>query len=225
MRVTLNTADFERKLNGLVEYSFGFLDGIEKGKTVFLDRLGKETIYALYKYIDANAKMNPTALHHIYEWYQTGSPGARLYDFDYTVSNIGLKINSRFKQSKSISHNSNVPFYNKAQIMEKGITMHIAPKKSDVLAFEVDGEQIFTRKPVTVSNPGGENVQGSFEKTFDEFMLKYFKQSFLRASGLYEYISNPIAYKRNVAAGVRMGRSKGIQTGYQWIANATIGVE
>jgi hypothetical protein len=203
----------------------GFLDGVENGKRVFLKNLGAGTIQAMAAYVDVSAKGNPNALHHVYEWYQTGSPSARLFDIDYTVSNLGLTFNSKFRQSRTLKEDSNVPFYNKASIMENGVPVTITPKKSSVLVFEQGGETIFTKNPVTVRNPGGDYVAGSFERTIDEFILKYFKQSFLRASGIYDYIKKPVLYKKNFKAGSKIGKSKGVDTGFRWIANAKIGVE
>jgi hypothetical protein len=203
----------------------GFLDGVENGKTVFLKNLGAGTIQAMAAYVDVSAKGNPNALHHVYEWYQTGSPSARLFDIDYTVSNLGLTFNSKFRQSRTLKEDSNVPFYNKASIMENGVPVTITPKKSSVLVFEQGGETIFTKNPITVRNPGGDYVAGSFERTIDEFILKYFKQSFLRASGIYDYIKKPVLYKKNFKAGSKLGKSKGVDTGFRWIANAKIGVE
>jgi hypothetical protein len=225
MRIVTNSKQFESQMNNIVKYSIGFLDGIERGKTVFLKNLGAGTIQALAAYVDVSAKGNPRALHHIYEWYQTGSPSARLFDLDYTVSNLGLSITSTFKQSRTLKEDSNEPFYNKASIMERGIPVTITPKRSSVLVFEEGGNTIFTKNPITVRNPGGDEVQGAFEKTVDEFILRYFKQSFLRASGIYDYIKKPVLYKKNIKAGSKLGRSKGIDTGFKWIANAKIGVE
>ena len=225
MRVTTNLKQFESQMNNIVKYSIGFLDGVENGKTIFLKNLGLGTIQALAAYVDVSAKGNPRALHHVYEWYQTGSPSARLFDLDYTVSNLGLSINSTFKQSRTLREDSNEPFYNKASIMERGVPVTITPKKSSVLVFEEGGETIFTKNPITVRSPGGDEVRGSFEKTVDEFILRYFKQSFLRASGIYDYIKKPTLYKKNIKAGSKLGRSKGIDTGFKWIANAKISVE
>lgn len=224
MIVKTDTKIFMKKMNNIIEYSYGFLDGIERGKKVFLNNLGKEVIFALGQYIDINAKVNSSALHHVYEWYQTGSPSARLFDLDYTVSNLGLSINSKFKQSRTVSVDTNTPFYNKAYIMENGVPVVIKPKRSGVLTFEAGGQEIFTKRPITVRNPGGDEVSGSFERVFDEFMTRYFRQSFLRSSGLFEYINNPVAYKKEFRAGSRIGRNKGIATGFKWIANARIGV-
>lgn len=225
MIVKTNISQFKKTMNNVIDYSYGFIDGVNDGKTIFLEKLGRQVIEALGHYIDVNAKMNPKALHHVYEWYQTGSPSARLYDIDFIVNKNGLSLFSNFKQSRSVSTDSNAPFVNKAKIMEEGTPVVIKPKKSSVLAFESGSQTVFTRKPVTVRDPGGDEVQGSFEQVFDEFMLRYFKQSFIRASGLYDYISRPTAFKKDIRSGSKVGRSKGVSTGFKWIANARIAVE
>jgi len=225
MRVSLTLNSFEKQLINIADYSLGFLDGINKGKKVFFDNLGKATIFALGQYIDIEARANRSALHHVYEWYQTGSPASRLFDIDYTVSKLGLSVSSTFKQSRTVQTDATGPFYNKAKIMEEGIPVVIKPKANSVLRFYEGGETIFVKKPITVRNPGGEEVEGSFEKTFDEFMKRYFTQGFLRASGLFDYISKPKIFKENLASGAKRGRSKGVSTGYRWITNAKIEVE
>jgi len=225
MRVSLTTNNFEKQMMNIIQYSTGFIEGAHKGKKIFLDNMGKGVVYALSRYIDVEARANPSALHHVYEWYQTGSPEARLFDINYTVSNLGLSVNSTFRQSRTIQTNSNTPFYNKARIMEDGIPVVIKPKANSVLRFYEGGETIFVKKPITVNNPGGEEVQGSFERVFDQFMQRYFTQGFLRASGLFDYISKPKIFKENIAAGARRGKSKGISTGFKWITNAKIEVE
>ena len=225
MRVSIQTNNFEKELLNIANYSLGFLEGAQKGKKVFLDNLGRGVIFALGQYVDVEARANKEALHHVYEWYQTGSPQARLFDITYTVSNLGLSLNSTFKQSRTLQQDATTPFYNKAKIMENGIPVVIRPKKNSVLRFYEGGETVFTSKPVTVRNPGGNQVEGSFERIFDEFMTRYFTQAFLRASGISDYISNPVIYKKNLPAGARQGRPKGVSTGYKWITNAKIEVE
>ena len=225
MIVRTNTASFNKEMNNIVQYAFGFLDGAQKGKAIFLKNLGIETIEAMARYVDVSARGNPAALQHVYEWYQTGSPSARLFNINYTVSNLGLSINSTFTQSRSVKKESNVPFYNKAKIMEAGVPVVIKPVRSPVLVFNEGGETVFTKKSITIRNPGGSQAQGSFEKTMDEFILRYFKQSFLRASGIYDYIKKPVIFKKQIKTGLRMGKSKGVDTGFRWITNAKIGVE
>jgi hypothetical protein len=223
--VKFNTNLFEKQMINLIEYSHGFLEGAKEGRHFFLDNLGRGTIDALYKYIDTNARMNPKALQHVYEWYQTGSYSARLFNLSYIVNGKGLSINSTFSQSKSLQEGSNVPFYDKAKIMENGTPVIIKPKAGGVLVFNDDGEEVFVKKPIVNTNPGGVEAKGSFEKTFDEFMRLYFTQAFLSATGLYDYISNPRIYKANVGAGVKGGRSVGKATGVKWMMNAKVAVE
>lgn len=225
MRVSVTTNNLEKTLTNVIGYSLGFLEGAERGKKIFLDTLGKSVTSVLGQYIDLEARSNRSALHHVYEWYQTGSPSARLFDIQYSVTGSGLSIGSTFKQSRTVQADSSKPFYDKARIMENGVPVTIKPKANSVLRFYEGGETIFVKKPITVRNPGGEEVQGSFERVFDEFMQRYFTQGFLRASGLFDYIKKPKIFKQNIAAGARRGKSKGISTGYKWITNAKIEVE
>jgi hypothetical protein len=220
MRITYDHKKFSREMNNLVKYSIGYLDGVQAGKQKFFYGLGLEIKEILQQYIDSNARVNPESLHHVYEWYQNGSPNARLFDIQYTVSNLGLSIKSTFSQSQSVKQGSNTPFYDKARVMELGIPVTIAPVRSDVLVFEDEfGETVFTKNPVTVKNPGG-NTQGQFEKVFDGFFNIYFTQAFMRSSGIAQYLENPVLYKRNITKGKNGGRGVGFTTGYRWIINA-----
>ena len=223
MRAVFNSMQFKKDMSNIVDYSVGFLGGIHRGKTVFLKTLGLETVELMKEFIDSNARVNPEMLHHIYEWHQTGSPSARLYDISYTTSQLGLSFKSSFSQSTSIKNGSRTPFYDKARIMEEGIPVTIRPRLAQALAFEDNGEMVFTKNEVRVDNPGGTAVEGGFEKVFDMFFNRYFSQAFLRVSGVAKYLENPIVYKKDMAAGKKMGRSKGISTGYRWIANAGVG--
>lgn len=217
--VKLNQSKFISDMNNVVQYSLGFVDGIKKGRNVFLNSLGSGIKEMLEIFIDTNARSNPQALHHIYEWYKTGSPDARLFDISYSVSNAGLSFYSTFTQSTSIREGSSTPFYNKAKIMEDGMPVTISPKKSQVLVFEENGETVFTKSPVKVLNPGGAQVQGSFERVVNLFFTRYFTQAFLRSSGVAEYFKNPDIYKKNLQRGKSGGRSVGLSTGYSWITN------
>ena len=224
MITTLNMKDFSMKMNNFIDYSIGFLDGIHSAKPVFFKELSYGVVLALSKYIDSMARMDPQALHHIYEWYQTGSPEARLFNLKSTSNGSGFMITSSFKQSKTLSKDSHQIFANKAIVMENGMPVTITPKKN-VLAFEIDGEMVFTKKSVTVANPGGSKVKGSYEQTFNSFFDNYFSQSFLLSSGLLNHLEDVSTYKNNLKQGSLGGRSVGIKTGYQWLLNAKIVVE
>ena len=220
--IIVDNKQFKKEMNNIMDYSIGFLEGVEGGKTAFLNNLGRKTIQTLKEFVDLNARIDPAMLQHVYEWYQVGSPNARLFDIEYTLSNQGLSIYSTLSQSSRVKDGSTTPFYDKAKIMEKGIPVTIKPKKSKVLVFEENGETVFTRNPVTVNNPGGEDAQGGFEEVLDIFLNQYFKQSFLKSSGLSDYIKNPKAFKTNLRAGAKYGKGFGYSTGYKWIANAVI---
>lgn len=225
MRVRLNTLSFEKQLDNLVDYSLGFLDGAESGKKIFLDQLGKGTVEALKLYIDAMARSNPQSLHHVYEWYQTGSKEGRLFDVHYRITNAGITIDSNFRQSSSIQSGSYEPFYSKAKIMENGVSVVIRPRGNNPLVFQDNGVTVYTKKTIVNQFPGGKEVQGSYEQTFDNFITRYFAQSFLTACGLYDYLSKPMIYKKNFSAGIKGGRSVGQATGFKWIVNAKVEVE
>jgi hypothetical protein len=212
---------FVKEMNNIINYSIGFLEGVQKGKSLFMNALGEEVIGVLKNYIDSSARVNPAMLKHMYEWNRVGSPSARLFDINYTVSGLGLSIKSTFRQSSTIKSGSKVPFYNKAKIMESGTPVRIAPKNSGVLSFEVNGERVFTKKPVVVDNPGGD-VAGKYQEAFDSFFNMYFSQAFLRSSGLQDYLENPLVYKKNLTAGSKQGKAKGVDVGYRWIINAGV---
>lgn len=222
MKLITNDTQFMKDLMNVIGYSEGFLEGVQNGKKSLFKNLGDSVRQQLEEFIDSNARVNPQALHHVYEWYQTGSPSARLFDIEYTVSNLGLSLKSTFTQSSSIKDGSTVPFYDKARIMEDGVPVTIRPKKSGVLVFDDNGETVFTKNPIRVQEPGGSEVRGSYEATFDSFFQNYFSQAFLSSSGMGNYLKNPTIYKRNFAASKRGGRSLGVETGIRWIMNAGV---
>ncbi len=223
MKVDINFKNLFSDLNNLTQYSVGFLDGVQAARPVIMDNLGKEIIEMLKDFIDTNARVDPQTLHHVYEWYQTGSPQARLFDIEYLVrGNSGLSFNYTFSQSTSLSNNSTVPFYNKATIMENGSPVVIKPKNSSVLSFNQDGEQVFTKKPIVVSNPGGDDVEGGFESTIKTFFDSYFTQSFLMTSGVLSHLNNAKSFKDNVLAGSKQGKPLGFKVGYRWATKGGI---
>jgi hypothetical protein len=214
----INSKQFMKEMDNMVNYTYGFLDGVKQGYPSFINQLGATIIEALKEYIDANARVNPQLLHHVYEWDQTGSPNSRLFELSYQQVGPGLSFNSTFSQSRSVRSGSSVPFYDKANIMEAGIPVTIIPKNR-VLAFEDNGETVFTSKPVRVENPGG-NVQGEYERVFNSFFNRYFTQAFLASSGILTYLQNPMDFDKNFSAGKRGGRSLGVQVGRSWISKA-----
>jgi hypothetical protein len=217
--VKFNSFDFSKDMESLIQYSIGFTDGVQGGQTQMMKNLGNVTVELLKEFVDSNARTSPALLHHVYEWYHTGSPEARLFDvYDIPTKNK-LSFVYGFRQSESIKKGSNVPFYDKARIMEEGKSVVIKPRSSSVLAFDVDGEAVFTRQPITVEKPGG-NTQGQFERTLESFFNNYFAQSFMLASGLKTYLENPIAFKNGLKSAKIGGKAAGYKAGYKWISGA-----
>lgn len=211
---------FFKELSNVLGYSEGFLIGAELGKGKLAEGIARNAIEIFKDFVDQNARVDQQLYHHIYEWYETGNPEARLFDIDYKTKDGGISFNGTFSQSRSISKNSTTPFYNKAEIMEKGLPITIKPVNASVLSFNVDGEQVFTPNEVTISNPGGTHVMGSFERIFDIFFKQHFKQSVLDMTGITKYLSNPQAYKDNIKSAKVGGKAKGVEVGYNWITKA-----
>lgn len=219
LKLVINSKQFQKEMNNIIGYSTGFIDGMGRGKQAMYSALGPQISELAEQFIDANARVSPELLHHVYEWHRTGSPEARLFDIDFTVSKLGLTFKTSLKQSTSIKNGSNVPFYNKAEVMENGIGVTIKPKKAQALRFDIDGQEIFTSREVRVENPGGQ-TEGQFKNVISNFFGLYFRQSFLQSSGLAQYFKYPKVYAKNLNAGKRGGRSIGLKAGYQWVANA-----
>jgi len=220
--VKFDLKKFNKDMRNLITYSEGFVEGVMLGRRAFLDNFGRVIIEGMKQFIDSMAKVDPQILQHVYEWNRVGSPEARLYSLTYSVTPMGIVIGSSFRQSASIKPGSKKPFYDKARIMEAGIPITVAPRESRVLVFEENGETVFTTKPVQINDPGGPAAKGGFQKTLNIFFSQYFTQAFLLSSGIMNRLQNLSAYKRNLNVGIRIGRSKGKETGYRWIVEAGV---
>jgi hypothetical protein len=124
----------------------------------------------VYDNVDARARSNSLAFHHLYEWGWSGDPSKRLFK----VVSVGRGTDN-FAMSYQFLHSSvpvpnslNHVFWDKARVMELGISVTIAPTYADALVFYVDGgdTKVVTTKPVTVEQPGGDYVAGSLRKEF-----------------------------------------------------------
>jgi hypothetical protein len=105
--------------------------------------------------------------------------------------------------------------------MEAGIPVKISPKNSQVLAFNDNGEQVFTKKPVVVNKPGGQAVEGQFESNFENFFSIYLSQSIFDVTG-FDHLKSSRVFKDNIRRGVSGGRSVGLTTGRRWITGSKI---
>lgn len=214
LRVNFNSIHFKKAMYNSVAYSKGYIRGIQMEKPDFYKSLAEYTRDSLYKYIDAKARANPNALHHVYEPGMTGSHNGRLYSFDISISRSNITFSGSFHKSTRPSRGSKEPFENKAEIMENGISITVEPKNAEVLAFEVDGEMVFTRNSIYIEHPGGDEVAGSFGEVIDEFFTVYFNNSMLQP--LLMKLQNAQEFVSNFPAGTKGGgESLGRQVGRQ----------
>lgn len=223
LAVKFDTIKLGNILKNTVQYSHGFIEGVELEKIEFNRLLGGFTIEALGKYIDAKARMNPNALHHVYEWDCVGQSNSRLFSFNVNATASNIAISGKFLPSKSISSASSDPFPDKAHIMENSIAITIKPKKSDVLAFESDGEMVFTRNSIYIEHPGGDEVAGSFGKTVDDFFNNYFKNSLLRP--FIDQLSSAKEFSDSFAQGTKSGKSVGVKAGRKYFDISGVVIE
>lgn len=218
-----NTVELDSILKNSVEYSYGFLDGIQLEKLEFNRFLGGYVVEALGKFIDVRARVNPEQLHHVYEWEMVGSEKGRLFKFNVNATKTNIKIDGSFLASKTPSPTSNQVFSDKASIMENGISITIEPKKSNVLVFENDGETVFTTNSIFIEHPGGDAVAGSFGETVNTFFNDYFTNALLEP--LIKNLQSAKEFTNNFKAGSKGGRSVGVRAGRQYLKVSGVVIE
>lgn len=206
--VKFDAKKLTKTLNNVVNYSDGFISETKQSKQKIINKMGATSINTFYEYLDGLARVHPGMLHHVYEWGEVGNPLQRLYELNMSLSTSGVTVGADFLESTSIPNNGTEPFYDKAQVMENGETIIVNEKDAQVLFFEVDGEEVFRKGPITIANPGGEAVRGSFVKAFNEFYTSYFSQIYLKSINFYKHLSNPVEYSKNIKSAVRGGNAK-----------------
>lgn len=218
INVTFNPIEFNKILKNSVDYSNGFLDGLDGNRIVFNQELGLFIIEALGLYIDSKARMNPQQLHHVYEWDKVGIRSSRLFDFNVKVTKNLINITGKFLKSKSIPPQGNEPFFDKANIMENKIAITVAPRNASALVFEDEGETVFVTTSVVIENPGGDFVAGAFGRTVEEFFNRYLTYNLLQNSGIFDKLSKPVEYSRYFSQGTKRGRSVGVTAGKKYMS-------
>lgn len=216
LTIKYDNVEVNRILKNTVAYTEGFFEGVQMERLEFNRLLGGFVAEALGKYIDAKARSNPSALHHVYEWNATGDSGARLFKFNVKATASSIVLVGDFLPSSSTSGTSQIPFVNKAEVMEEGISVEISPVNSSVLAFSINGEPVFTANSIYVEHPGGDAVAGSFGETVAEFFDVYFTNSLL--GPLIKQLQSAREFTENFPAGARGGgRSAGVRAGRKYM--------
>lgn len=220
LNVSFNTRQLNKILNNVVRYSDGFIDGIEIDKLKFMTELGEYTVKIFNQFVDSQARVSPQSLHHVYEWGQVGSPGGRLFEIEPIPGPEVIRFSGRFLASDSISDTATESFIYKAETMESGISITVAPKFADYLKFDINGETVFTMNEVTIAHPGGPSVAGSFGRVTDKFFNQYFGKMHLQA--LLRELATAEEYAQYFPEGARGGYSVGIRAGKIYLSSAGV---
>jgi hypothetical protein len=161
-------------------------------------------------YIDAKSRTSPKSFHHVYEWGRIGEDEARLFRLKkLPADGLSLKVNYELTDSKSFvpSENSNNKhvFVKKAEIMEQGKTVIIAPRFSERLVFEVDGYTVFMPKgqSVTVRKPGGAATKNSFFSAYRYFFTGQLVNMSIKKSGFQRLFNSSLSRALGVPAQVK----------------------
>ncbi len=161
-------------------------------------------------YIDAKARTAPRSFHHVYEWGRIGDDQARLFKLKkLPADGLSLKVNYELTDSKSFvpSENSNNKhvFIKKAEIMEQGKTVVIAPRFSERLVFDIDGYTIFMPKgqSVTVRKPGGAATKNAFFAQYRYFFTGNLVNMSIKKSGFQRLFNSSLSRALGVPAQVK----------------------
>jgi hypothetical protein len=161
-------------------------------------------------YVDAQARMNPKSLHHMYEWNKTGNKGARLFNMSIlSTDGLSFKINSQFLPSKSAVpnqfRNRKHVFINKASMMESGMPLTIRPRFAERLVFETSTGVVYMPKgaSVTVTRPGGGKATGRFQIAYAQFFTGNLVNSSIKKSGFQQIFNSALTKSMRVPADVK----------------------
>lgn len=188
-KIGWNTGKMPEKIMALGTFHGTLLDKLHRDQKVVnrITQAGANIISKYFEsYVDAIAKIDTYRYHHIYEFGMTGNKNARL--FQSKIKNGVIEYN--FVPASVPNMNGDL-FQQKAFVMEDGQPITIVPSRSEILAYEIDGETIFSKQSI-VMNPGGPYVQNAFKDIFEEFFNSNMPDKALRELGFYKQIESGI---------------------------------
>jgi hypothetical protein len=181
------------KIKNVMAMIDGTMHGAVRRSTVneMSGLIGDIARVSLYNFVDASARINPKRLHHVYEWNKIGNRNHRLYYVTDPIvgrayrGKTFITMNVNFLNSKTRVPPAGFPYERahvfklKAEIMEKGKSLKIFPKRGRFLVFlhpdaigkrgrKAKNDFVFATK-VTVKHPGGKLAKNGFKETLSAF--------------------------------------------------------
>jgi hypothetical protein len=160
-------------------------------------------------YVDAQARIKPKSLHHVYEWDKAGDPASRLFKLNkFNTEGLGFSMTYEFLPSKSFASsegNRRHVFVNKASVMEAGMPLKIAPRHSKRLVFETNGYTVFMPEgaSVMVRRPGGAGVKNSFMMTYSKFFKSNLVNISIKKSGFQQLFNRSMTRALKVPSDIK----------------------
>jgi hypothetical protein len=174
-------------------------------KTIF-DQIEKD----FGDYIDAQARVKPKSLHHVYEWNKTGQKDFRLFKVNkIDLDGLSFRVGYDFKLSKTSVPSSNKKnkyiFANKAAVMEAGMPIIIRPKSAERLVFEMNGETVFMPKgtSVTVKSPGGRASSHQFQLSYGRYFGGNLVNNSIKSSNVHQLFGSKMTAALRTPAGIK----------------------
>ena len=213
--ISIDTSDLTKKVNNFADYTAGFFGAVEQQRPTYHRLLGAAVVGLLYEYIDTKASMDPASLHHMYEPDRVGDPEARLFTFTFSVDERGVSFGTEFRESR-VPMDSGHVFRDKARVMELGQRVTIRPVGDGPLVFDDDNETFFVHGAVTVDDPGGAFVAGSFVDTVNNFFESYLTLAVVAPA--MRRLADLSEYRRDMSLGFKYGRSAGYAAGVRFLS-------
>jgi len=176
-----------------------------KFKEVIFNQIQKD----FADYVDAQARIKPKSLHHVYEWDKAGDPASRLFKLNkFNTEGLGFSMTYEFLPSKSFASsegNRRHVFVNKASVMEAGMPLKIAPRHSKRLVFETNGYTVFMPEgaSVMVRRPGGAGVKNSFMMTYSKFFKSNLVNISIKKSGFQQLFNRSMTRALKVPSDIK----------------------
>jgi hypothetical protein len=201
------------QISAYLYYQANVIASLEKNK-IFQNQFKNILFTQIEKdfgfYIDAQARVNPKSLHHVYEWKKVGVPSARLFKLNTIgLPGMSFQLDYEFLDSKTYVPSSKskrkYKFAKKAMIMEKGTPVIIAPSGSKRLVFEVNGYTVFMPKGVSVvvKSPGGGAATHRFTLAYNKFFSGQLVNESIKKSGFQQIFNSSMAKALKIPTSIK----------------------